>query len=305
MIENQEVDHVNSLIQAGALVNRVRKFKKGDHQTLMKELPLERALKTGKIEMIKLLLSAGAVSNTLAITGNSLLHTAVTECARKKTKNNLNVVELLLTHGCQVNERNHHGMTPLHIAVNTSKDDTDASLDLEILLIKHGADVTALDDKSRTPLHYAFVKIGKDTDTAACDPIQIVSVLVQAMAGMMISKKDMFGCTALHYAALRGATVCSLLLIQKTCSIDDLDNKGNSPLSNAVLGKHDSCALMLLQKNADIKVMIHLGEELNENKSKAEDKLLKYLPRHYAIKRNQTLLGFVLGKDRCLFTRWN
>ena len=94
-------------------------------------------------------------------------------------------------------------------------------------------------------------------NTTACDPIQIVSVLVQAMARVMISKKDMFGCTALHYAALRGATVCCLLLIKKRCSIDDLDDKGNSPLSNAVLGKHDSCTLMLLQKNADINVMIN------------------------------------------------
>ena len=281
MIENQEVEHVKSLLQAGALINRLKNYKDAKNDIIRKELPIERALKTGNLEMMQTLLSSGAASTTLALTGVSLLHTAVAECARNKTKQNLALVKLLLSHGCHVNEKSQHGRTPLHIAVNTSRDDTDASLDLEILLIKHGADVQALDDQLRTPLHYAFVKIKNHTDTSACDPIQIVSILVQTMDISTITQKDMFGCSAFHYAALRGATVCCLLLIKKGSNINDLDNKGNSPLSNAVFGKHDSCALMLLQKNADINAMIFQREDTSEVKKHATDKLWKYLPQHF------------------------
>ena len=170
-------------------------------------------------------------------------------------------MKLFLEYECNVNEKSSKGITPLHIAVNTSRDDPDVSLDLETLLIRNGADVHAIDDKLRTPLHYAFVKIENPEGTSAFNPIQIVSTLVEVMDINMIQQKDIFGSTALHYAALRGATVCSLLLIQKGSKINILDNKANSPLVNSVIGKHDSCALMLIQKDADINVMIHKGEE--------------------------------------------
>ena len=106
-------------------------------------------------------------------------------------------------------------MTPLHTAINSGEDDADQSLDLETYLLRAGADVTALDGMRRPPLHYAFLSNQRSGESRPCDPIQIVSLLVEAMDPVKIHQKDIHGCTALHYAALRGATVCSLLLIQR------------------------------------------------------------------------------------------
>ena len=71
------------------------------------------------------------------------------------------------------------------------------------------------DDLGRYPLHYAFVKHGKHTDSSFSDPIEVCSMLVEAMKGTGgLDEADKFGGTPLMYAAYRGATVCCLLLIQ-------------------------------------------------------------------------------------------
>ena len=294
MIENQQVDHAKTLIQSGADVNRIRRFKdiKADKDTL--ELPIEKALTSANNEMMGLLLASRATPDTFPITGQSLFHDAVEKCGKEKTKKNLDIVRLLLDNGCDVNEGISNGKTPLHTATSISRDDTDASLDLEILLIMRGANLNTLDDELRTPLHYAFLKQGKSYDTTPSDPIQKVSILVKRMCHDMIPQKDRYGCSALHYAALRGSTVCALLLIKHGCKIDEEDNRGNTALSNAVHGKHDSCTLMLLQKNASINIMI------NHNKTEKEikleiNKLWKYLPDHFPVKKEETAISLFEG----------
>lgn len=63
------------------------------------------------------------------------------------------------------------------------------------------------DIRQRVPLHYAFVKVGNYLKSQRMDPIEICSMLVEAMDGKMIDHPDEFGSTPLHYAAWRGATV--------------------------------------------------------------------------------------------------
>jgi ankyrin repeat protein len=46
------------------------------------------------------------------------------------------------------------------------------------------------------------------------DPIELVSTLTQAMKSVDINHQDEFGETTLHRAALRGATVCAMHLLQ-------------------------------------------------------------------------------------------
>ena len=66
----------------------------------------------------------------------------------------------------------------------------------------------------RYPLHYAFVKEGSDHNSSAIDPVEVVALLLEAMDGQKVDEPDSFGCTPLHYAAFRGATVSCLLLLQ-------------------------------------------------------------------------------------------
>ena len=65
------------------------------------------------------------------------------------SKGNKEAIELLLTHGADVNERNSYGLTPLHFAA--------AAGDKEIieLLLAHGADVNAATKDGKTPADIA------------------------------------------------------------------------------------------------------------------------------------------------------
>ena len=58
-----------------------------------------------------------------------------------------------------------------------------------------------------------------------------------------------------------------------------LDKRGNSPLGNAVLGKHESCALMLVQKDANINVTIN-NTDLSQD-SQTEQQFWRFLPEHF------------------------
>ena len=92
------------------------------------------------------------------MTGKSLIHDMVHDCAQSKTKANIALVKLMLDSGCCVNERDSKGRTPLHTTVNAGTDNPDESLDLEVLLMKHGANANLLDNRMRSPPHYAFVR---------------------------------------------------------------------------------------------------------------------------------------------------
>ena len=58
-----------------------------------------------------------------------------------------------------------------------------------------------------------------------------------------------------------------------------LDKRGNSPLGNAVLGKHESCALMLVQKDANINVTINNTDHSPD--SQTEQQFWRFLPEHF------------------------
>ena len=136
--------------------------------------------------------------------------------AKKKDRHNLQLVKAIIESNKElVKLKAKYGLTPLHVAVNSGRDDADLSLDLEALLIRSGADVNSLDDFQRTPLHYAFTSLENRDESSPSDPIQIVSILVETMDQQAIHQRDIYGCSSLHYAARRGATVCALLLLKK------------------------------------------------------------------------------------------
>ena len=57
-----------------------------------------------------------------------------------------------------------------------------------------------------------------------------------------------------------------------------LDKRGNSPLANAVLGKHQSCALMLVQREANINVTINKNDSSQDTQTGQQ--FFRFLPEH-------------------------
>ncbi len=133
----------------------------------------------------------------------------------------LQVLRELVKAGADLSAVDDKGRNALHLSVNSSSDDADEALDLEAALLRGGCPTSALDVRGRLPLHYAFVKAGKHRDCARADPIEVVSLLVEAMeerrerGGIKVDLEDEFGARPIHYAAYRGATVSCLLLLQK------------------------------------------------------------------------------------------
>ncbi|RUS22547.1 hypothetical protein BC937DRAFT_88542 [Endogone sp. FLAS-F59071] len=114
--------------------------------------PLIEAIRKKSLEIIKLLLKAGANVNVCDKNGTWVLHHGA-------NSQNAQIVEILLNTGSSVNITDKDGHTPLHYAIQNSKSHTNTSLKIERLLLKNFANVNAVDYQGRTPLHIAFIDI--------------------------------------------------------------------------------------------------------------------------------------------------
>jgi len=137
------------------------------------------AIKSGKSNMFDLLVTNGAVANKLnytvaAVSGNhtqifkklmdagapveytgnsnkSLLHIS---CQNKSFA----ITEILIQKGLDVNQKTSNGDTPLHVAANSGRNNTD----LCKLLVDSGADVNAANNRGKTVLKVADGRKLKD-----------------------------------------------------------------------------------------------------------------------------------------------
>ena len=63
--------------------------------------------------------------------------------------------------------------------------------------------------------------------------------------------------TPLHYAAQRSSTISTLYILQRGADIAKKDIYGNSPLGIALANGHFNFGIILIQKNADVKVPVY------------------------------------------------
>lgn len=56
----------------------------------------------------------------------------------------------------------------------------------------------------------------------------------------------------MHYAALFGANICAVTLLQAGANQNATNCDGNTPLALAVLRKHEACTLTLIQAKSDV-----------------------------------------------------
>ena len=114
------------------------------------DIPLNKAVRDGNIEDVKTLILNGAEINSMDVSNRTPLDWAV-------FKNHILIAKLLLQNGADVN-MGHGGTifnTPLHVAAGFG------CLEMVEMLIRKGADIEAKDYLARTPLHLANDKITK------------------------------------------------------------------------------------------------------------------------------------------------
>jgi ankyrin repeat protein len=114
-----------------------------------------------------------------------------------------------LSLGASPTALNSDNQTALHVACEAHSGEADATTEpLEMLLTK--CDPLMVDAHKRTPLHLVFVNLKKENDTTACDPIALVSTLLNAMRSSKLTASSLLDDrkrTPLHYAAMRGANI--------------------------------------------------------------------------------------------------
>lgn len=107
--------------------------------TMPQHVPLIEAVSGQNIDIIDLLIKQGAFINEKNEPyGNTALHTAIIDGKHR-------IVKLLLENGADFDIPNTRLQSPLHLAVQNTKSQTNRSFRIERLLMKAGANINALD----------------------------------------------------------------------------------------------------------------------------------------------------------------
>lgn len=145
------------------------------------------------IELINMLVEAGANVNDRSVIDLTPLQIAIRGTSIKNTA----IIQILIESGANLNARNRTGGTPLHDAVSNYS----ITVPVIELLVEAGAPLDARDNSGNTPLHIAALE----------DPTgQIVEFLVEA--GASLNARDEVGRSPLHNAATNNSTALRLLL---------------------------------------------------------------------------------------------
>nr|XP_024215301.1 receptor-interacting serine/threonine-protein kinase 4-like isoform X2 [Halyomorpha halys] len=181
--------------------------------------PLERASFEGRSDIVQTILRIGVdfASRKGKVTA---VHLAAEE-------GNLDVLQLLLDNGADLNEATTSKKKAIHFAAERGHD-----LCLSWLLL-HGADIESKDISWQTPLHKA----------AAGGHIETVRVLLGNSANL--DAEDRLGRLPLHHAAKNGKMDTALVLLDCGSDVNSKDRKGHTPLFFAKEASHQDVVELL------------------------------------------------------------
>jgi ankyrin repeat protein len=182
--------------------------------------------------------------------GDTALHKAA-------SNDKLEIVELLLQKGADIEAKDKYGYTVLHKAARYSK------LEIVNLLLEKGANIEAKDKYGETALHKA----------ASNNKLEMVELLLQKSAD--IEAKDKYGYTVLHKAARYSKLETVNLLLEKGANIEAKDEDGDTALHKAAHYSKLEIVDLLLQKGADIKAIGRYGTASDNALSSLDDLLPK------------------------------
>jgi len=176
----------------------------------MERTPLHQAVAAGKIELVKILLQAGADVSAADRQEETILYSAVEQDPA--------ILTLLLDAGANPNQPAILNDTPLFNACDRN------AIPQARLLIARGADVNAQNDFSQTPLHAA----------ASAWHLSILDLLLES--GAQIDARDWLGDTPLHCAvknvlSAEDVPTCMLTIDHLLAAGADLNTVNNARLN--------------------------------------------------------------------------
>ena len=250
LVKDGQHELISKFIQEGALTNVLPGCGES-HDNAYADYPVLVLAALFCTDGIMLLVEAGACVLAVAPDGCNALHHIVSSYTDLHKR--ITITEKLLPMVEKIDETDGEGNSYLHHAISGVEHGSNVSIEMISLLLLKGAKPSLRNAKGQTPLHFAFLDKHGAGSTEFSDPIEVVSILTNVMDAESIRAPDLYhGFTPLHLSAMRGGSVASMHLIFHGCQVDTLDNQGNTPLTLAINGLHQSCALMLMEKGASI-----------------------------------------------------
>ncbi|XP_044726615.1 serine/threonine-protein phosphatase 6 regulatory ankyrin repeat subunit B-like [Chrysoperla carnea] len=252
--------------------------------------PLHFAVYNGYSQVVEVLLEYNANVNVREKTS---LETPLHKSARSK---NVEICEMLLNKGVDVDAGERNGLTALHIVTQ------EGSNDIVKLLLERGAEVDSKTKYNITPLYFSaqrgqqeiietLLKFGADINCRNMDGnralhiasqfghVKVVTTLLEY--GCDINSRDIDGKTALHIASHEGRFKVFTTLLEYGCDINSRDKVGNTALHIASHLGHNEVVTTLLEYGSDINIMTYSYlSPLDYAKTAKKAKTIEILKRH-------------------------
>lgn len=222
--------------------------------------PLHLAASLGRDDMIKVLVKAGAPTETKNWKGWTPLMEAVMQ---KQSVSAKNLIEL----GARIDATDPMGRTLLHLAARV-----DLTEIVEPLIEKERININAVDSFGKTALHYAILSgsarvaemlLKAHADPNITDGFRNTPLLLAiqtdniAMARLLLqsgAKVETKGCSALSLASLCGDYRMVQLLLQNGANVSFQEEGGDTPLCDAAGSNNTEVVRLLIENHANINI---------------------------------------------------
>ena len=194
--------------------------------------PLHFAAYYRKAEIVRVLLDRGATADLETDLGRTPMH-ALVQRPHDCGNDGVEIAQLLLEHGTDINAQDKHNITPLHFASYRG------NVGIAPFLLSHGANVSAKDDLGRTPLH----AVSQGVYISQEDGVRIARLLLEH--GADLNGQDNNNETPVDLASHHGKLEIAALLLHYN---DEDDAKVDQGLSSnqpqlEVANRHEKPAL--------------------------------------------------------------
>ncbi|XP_056422080.1 ankyrin repeat domain-containing protein 6 isoform X3 [Hyla sarda] len=221
----------------GQVDNVVQLINKGAKVAVTKHgrTPLHLASNKGHLNVVQILLKAGCELDIQDDGQQTALH-------RAAVVGNSDILAILIQEGCALDRQDKDGNTALHEAAWHGFSQSVK------LLVKAGANVLAKNKAGNTPLHLA------------CQNGHSQSCRFLLLAGSRADLKNHGGDTCLHVAARYNHLSVIRILLSAFCSVNEKNQAGDTPLHVAAALNHRKVIKVLLEAGADASLLNNAGQ---------------------------------------------